>query len=163
MKQQYERETSSGHTWKVEKERLEAKIISLETAYQASATIRVQRESQIGSLITQLRTVLENAGAQCNSLQQAHLEHTELNITDVSKISAEFKMKVETRVEEVVEIDGVQSAKSVSRQSNVSNVSLSFVRGSIIADVFGVHRPALMSLEQGNARLHSKSVRQNNR
>lgn len=162
MKQQYERETSSGHTWKVEKERLEAKIISLETAYQASATIRVQRESQIGSLITQLRTVLENAGAQCNSLQQAHLEHTELNITDVSKISAEFKLKVETRVEEVVEIDE-KLVKSVSRQSNVSNVSLSFVRGSIIADVFGVHRPALMSLEQGNARLHSKSVRQNNR
>jgi hypothetical protein len=78
----------------------------------------------------------------------------------VSKISAEFKLKVETRVEEVVEIDE-KLVKSVSRQSNVSNISL--VRGSIIADVFSAHRPALMSLEQGNARLHSKSVRQNNR
>ncbi|KAH7091794.1 hypothetical protein BKA62DRAFT_84948 [Auriculariales sp. MPI-PUGE-AT-0066] len=70
----YDDEVYSGSSWKKEKERLEAKIGDLISAYEASNGANAEQQSQIVSLLSQVRELrahLDEADAERAALQQA--------------------------------------------------------------------------------------------
>jgi outer membrane murein-binding lipoprotein Lpp len=131
LQQQYNQEVSNVLAWKKEAERLEAKITSMKVTYESSTTARVEQETRIGSMISQLRTLVENAGVQCTKLQTAHSECTKVDLTSTHKISVEVES--ETRVKErEVQVDQVSLARV---QSNVSKFVHHFIHGGFLVSV----------------------------
>jgi myosin protein heavy chain len=94
----YDDEVYNGGAWKKDKERLDSKIFDLTAAYEASTAAQSEQQSQIVSLLSQvreLRTVLDEAEAERTALQKARrtLEARLTNIAqehlDTNKMSSE--------------------------------------------------------------------------
>ena len=121
LQQQHDLDVSNARAWKKQEERLEATIISMKATYASSTTARAEQETHISSMISQLRTLIQTAGGQCDRLQTAYSESTKVDLVNTSMISVESKMEVDTRVEErEVKVEQTRLVHLASGQSNVS-------------------------------------------
>ena len=121
----FDDEVYNGGAWKKEKERLETKIGDLNAAYEASNNANSEQQSQIVSLLSQvreLRAVLDEAEADRAALQKARRQ-LEGRLNDIAQHHVETSKMSSDRVFQAMHLEKQELRSALEEQEDRVNMA----------------------------------------
>ncbi|KAG8905822.1 hypothetical protein FRB99_008187 [Tulasnella sp. 403] len=158
LQMRYDDEVYNGGAWKKEKERLETKISDLSAAYENSTTAQTEQQSQIVSLLSQvreLRRVLDEAEAERASLLKAR-RTLEARLNDIAQEHADTNKLSSDRVLQALHLEKQNLKSELEEQTEKMSLAAQRLKK---AEAFANDCQAEVSrIRQENAELEKQNA-----